>query len=417
MEKFAVLGLGYVGLPLALKLSKKYKVIGFDNDELRVNNLTKGIDDNNELKKKDLLNKKNISFTYNDKDLKNCKIFFLTIPTPINKKNNPDLFLIKKATELVAKYLKKNCIVVYESTVYPGVTEEICVPLLERISGLKLNKDFHCSYSPERINPGDKKNNINNVSKLVSSSSKKSLKKISKIYRSIIKAKIFECRSIKVAEAAKIIENTQRDLNISLMNEFTIICRKLNIDVHDVLDAASTKWNFLNFRPGLVGGHCIGVDPYYLTYKAKKIGINPKVVLAGRKVNDDMVKYFSNYFLNKLKKKIKKKSPRVLILGASFKENISDIRNSKILELGKILINKRCDVEFFDPHVKKLKNNLTIINKPKIKYYDGIIIGVKHKLFKNLGFHKIRNFAKNNNSIIFDLQNIFKDNKKNSLSI
>ena len=334
MEKFAVLGLGYVGLPLALKLSKKYKVIGFDNDELRVNNLTKGIDDNNELKKKELLNKKNISFTYNDKDLKNCKIFFLTIPTPINKKNNPDLFLIKKATELVAKYLKKNCIVVYESTVYPGVTEEICVPLLERISGLKLNKDFHCSYSPERINPGDKKNNINNVSKLVSSSSKKSLKKISKIYRSIIKAKIFECGSIKVAEAAKIIENTQRDLNISLMNEFTIICRKLNIDVHDVLDAASTKWNFLNFRPGLVGGHCIGVDPYYLAQKAQGLNYNPEIILSGRRLNDGMGKYIANEVLKiMIKKSVKILNSNILVLGTTFKENCPDLRNSKVIDI------------------------------------------------------------------------------------
>ena len=248
--------------------------------------------------------------------------------------------MIKKATKLVGKSLKKDSIVVYESTVYPGTTEEICVPLLEKYSGLKYNKDFFCSYSPERINPGDKKNNINNIVKLVSSSSNESLKKITKIYRSIIKAKVFKCSSIKVAEAAKIIENTQRDLNISLMNEFSIICRKLNINVHEVLDAATTKWNFVNFKPGLVGGHCIGVDPYYLTYKARKIGINPKVILAGRKVNDGMVNYFSNYFLKNLRFQKKIKSPKILILGATFKENISDIRNSKILEIGSVLKKK-----------------------------------------------------------------------------
>ena len=295
MEKFAVLGLGYVGLPLALSLSKKYNVIGFDNNKIRITDLNNGKDINNEFSGKEL-KKKNILFTCNDKDLKNCKIFFLTIPTPINNKNIPDLSLVKKATKLVGKYLKKNCIVVYESTVYPGTTEEICGPLLEKISNLKYNIDFFCSYSPERINPGDKVNNIDNIVKLVSSSSKNSLKRISKIYKSIIKSKVYSCSSIKVAEAAKIIENTQRDINISLMNEFSIICRKLNISVHDVLDAASTKWNFVNFKPGLVGGHCIGVDPYYLTYKAKKIGIDPKVILAGRKVNDGMANYFSNYF-------------------------------------------------------------------------------------------------------------------------
>ncbi len=415
MEKFAVLGLGYVGLPLALKLSMKYKIIGFDNNNNRVNNLRKGIDDNKEFKNKEIKNKKNILFTNNHKNLKGCKIFFLTIPTPIDKKKNPDLSLIKQATKLVSKYLKKGDIVVYESTVYPGATEEICVPILEKFSGLKYNRDFYCSYSPERINPGDKKNNINNITKLVSSSSKQSLNKISKIYRSVIKAKVFECKSLKVAEAAKIIENTQRDLNISLMNEFTIICRKLNINVNDVLEAASTKWNFLNFKPGLVGGHCIGVDPYYLTYKAKKIGINPKVVLAGRKVNDSMVKYFSNYFLKILKKENKKNSFSILILGATFKENISDIRNSKILDLGRILVNKKCKVDFFDPHVKKLKNNLKIIKKPKKKYYDGIIIGVKHKIFKDMGFSKIKSFTKSNESVIFDLQSLFKSKEINKL--
>ncbi len=416
MNKFAVIGLGYVGLPLALSLANKYKVVGFDENKLRIKTLRNGDDFNNEFKKRDL-KKKHLIFTHQKDNLKDCNIFFLTIPTPINNKNIPDLNLIRKATKLVSRYLKKNDIVVYESTVYPGTTEEICVPILEKFSNLKYNKDFFCSYSPERINPGDKKNTIDNIVKLVSSSSKKSLKKISDIYQSILKAKVFNCSSLKVAEAAKIIENTQRDLNISLMNEFSVICRKLKIDVNEVLDAASTKWNFINFRPGLVGGHCIGVDPYYLTYKAKKIGINPKVILAGRKVNDGMVNYFSNYFLRKLKNKCKKKKFKILILGATFKENISDIRNSKILEIGRILKKKRCKVYFFDPNVKKLPKNLALISKPKINYYDGIIIGVKHKKFKELGIIKIKSFANKKSHLIFDLQNLFKENILNKISI
>ena len=416
MEKFAVIGLGYVGLPLALSLSNKYNVVAFDNDKLRINTLKNGIDFNNEFKKIDL-KKKKILFTSEKNYLGNCNVFFLTIPTPINNKKIPDLTLIKKATKLVGKSLKKDSIVVYESTVYPGTTEEICVPLLEKYSGLKYNKDFFCSYSPERINPGDKKNNINNIVKLVSSSSNESLKKITKIYRSIIKAKVFKCSSIKVAEAAKIIENTQRDLNISLMNEFSIICRKLNINVHEVLDAATTKWNFVNFKPGLVGGHCIGVDPYYLTYKARKIGINPKVILAGRKVNDGMVNYFSNYFLKNLRFQKKIKSPKILILGATFKENISDIRNSKILEIGSVLKKRGCKVYFYDPHVKKLPINFQLIKRIKNNYYDGIIIGVKHKKFKDIGIKKIKKFAKGNNNLIFDLQNLFKQTISNKISI
>ena len=417
MEKFAVVGLGYVGLPLALNLSRKYKVIAFDNDRIRIKTLKNGVDFNNEFKKIDLKKKKNLLFTFNKKDLKECKIFFLTIPTPINKKKVPDLSLVVKATKLVSKFLKKGDIVVYESTVYPGTTEEVCVPLLEKYSGLKYNKDFNCSYSPERINPGDKKNTIDTIIKLVSSSSTKSLKKISSVYRSILKSKVFECSSLKVAEAAKIIENTQRDLNISLMNEFSIICRKLNVNVHEVLDAASTKWNFVNFKPGLVGGHCIGVDPYYLTYKAKKLGINPKVILAGRKVNDEMSNYFSKYFLKNLKLKNQNKNPKILILGATFKENISDIRNSKILDVGKILKKKGCKVHFFDPHIKKLPKSFQLIDHLKFNYYDAIIIGVRHKKFKDLGLRRIRKFAKKNNHLIFDLQNLFKENISNKISI
>ena len=416
MEKFAVVGLGYVGLPLALNLSKKYKVIAFDNDRIRIKTLKNGVDFNNEFKKTDL-KKKNLLFTFNKDYLKECKIFFLTIPTPINKKKVPDLSLVIKATKLVSKFLKKGDIVVYESTVYPGTTEEVCVPLLEKYSGLKYNKDFNCSYSPERINPGDKKNTIDTIIKLVSSSSTKSLKKISSVYRSILKSKVFECSSLKVAEAAKIIENTQRDLNISLMNEFSIICRKLNLNVHEVLDAASTKWNFVNFKPGLVGGHCIGVDPYYLTYKAKKLGINPKVILAGRKVNDEMSNYFSKYFLKNLKLKNQNKNPKILILGATFKENISDIRNSKILDVGKILKKKGCKVHFFDPHIKKLPKSFQLIDHLKFNYYDAIIIGVRHKKFKDLGLRRIRKFAKKNNHLIFDLQNLFKENISNKISI
>lgn len=412
-NQFAVVGLGYVGLPLALKLSKKFKVIGYDNNKKRVQSLIRGTDINNEHKNVELKRKKNLTFTSKEKELKNCDVFFITIPTPIDKNKNPDLSLLKKATKLVAKFIKKGSIIVYESTVYPGTTEEICVPLLQKISGLTYNFDFFCSYSPERINPGDKKNTIANIVKVVSGSNLKTLKKISGIYQSVLSRKVYKCDSIKVAEAAKIIENVQRDLNISLINEFQIICDKLNINIYSVLKAANTKWNFLNFKPGLVGGHCIGVDPYYLTYKAKKIGINPQVILSGRKVNDAMSNYYVKKFIKQLSQnKIKIKNSKILIMGATFKENISDIRNSKILEVGNKIKSHGAKVFYFDPHIKNLNlTNINIVTKPRMKNYDGIILGVSHDYFKKMGKKKIMMYLKNAKSVFYDVQNLFYNKK------
>lgn len=412
-NQFAVVGLGYVGLPLALKLSKKFKVIGYDNNLTRVQTLNRGLDVNNEHGRAELKKNKSLIFTSKEKELKNCEVFFITIPTPIDKNKNPDLSLLKKATKLVAKYIKKGSVVVYESTVYPGTTEEICVPLLQKISGLIYNFDFFCSYSPERINPGDKKNTITNIVKVVSGSNLKTLKKISNIYQSVLTRKVYRCESIKVAEAAKIIENVQRDLNISLINEFKIICDKLNINVYSVLKAANTKWNFLNFKPGLVGGHCIGVDPYYLTYKARKIGVNPQVILSGRKVNDTMPNYYAKKFLEQLSQnKIKVNNSKILIMGATFKENISDIRNSKILEVGSKIKSHGAKVFYFDPHIKNLNlTNINMVNELRMKTYDGIILGVSHDYFYKLGKKKIMLCLKNENSVFYDIQNLF--NSKN----
>jgi UDP-N-acetyl-D-galactosamine dehydrogenase len=405
--KICVIGLGYVGLPLAIEFGKKFKTVGYDNDFIRVKNLNKKIDSNNEVSKKDFLKSKKILFSNKIEDISESNFFIITVPTPVTKNKKPDLRIIIEATSIVAKKLKRNDIVVFESTVFPGFTEDIAVPILERFSGLSFNIDFFCGYSPERINPGDKEHTLRNITKVISGSNPKTLAIIKKVYQSILISKTFSARSIKIAEAAKVIENTQRDLNVALINELTQLFAKMNLNIYDILKAASTKWNFLKFTPGLVGGHCIGVDPYYLTHKARQIGFDPRVILAGRKINDDMSKFYIKDFLKKIKKK---KKLKILILGFTFKENCRDIRNSKVFNMVDLLVKKKHLVDMFDPLAIKVDKSYSknIILKENIKnnFYDGIIIAVAHKIFVKMGIAKIKKYGVKN-SIVYDIKNIF----------
>ena len=408
-----VIGLGYVGLPLALEFSKKFKTIAFDINRYRIKNLSRGIDKNNETNfSKYKKFKKDIKFTYNIYDLHECNYYIIAVPTPINKFKNPEMKYLIKATNLVAKILKKKDVVIYESTVYPGATENICGSMLEKLSNLKIitndlldNNGFYLGYSPERINPGDRIRTLPNISKLVSGSSPKAFMLINGIYSKIIKAGTIKVDSIQIAEAAKVIENTQRDVNIALMNEFAIIFDKLQISSSKVFNAAATKWNFLKFKPGLVGGHCIGIDPYYLSYISKKFKHDPKVILSGRYTNEYMVNYCSDKILKTLKKnKIKLKEAHCLFLGVTFKPNCSDIRNSKNIELLKSISKKINKLSLYDnlaEDFSNLKSNKISILK-KINYrqkYSMIIYAVCHSDFKVI----INKFQKNKNNLIFDL--------------
>ena len=417
-HRICVVGVGFIGLPLALEFSKKYKVIGYDNNIRRINELKDGYDansykiiKNNKFKKFSI--NRNLLFSSKVEDIKNCNIYIVTVPTPIYKNKVPNLKHLKNSSQIIGKFLKPNNIVIYESTVYPGVTEEICVPLLEKFSKLKLNRDFFCGYSPERLNVGDENKNLVNIKKIVSGSNNKSLNVITKLYSSIIKAGVVKVSSIKIAEAAKVIENTQRDINIALMNELSIIFSKMNLNTEEIFDAAATKWNFVRYKPGLVGGHCIGVDPYYLTYKSKLIGYSPKIILQGRKINDFMGTYAAYKLINKMQqKKIKIKNSKILIMGFTFKENCNDIRNTKVADLVDELKLYGCKVEIYDPLVSKYDINCnkkyTFITKPKEKIYDSIVIAVAHQIFVNKGLKKITNFAKKN-KVIFDVMSIFKN--------
>ena len=404
VNKICIIGLGYVGLPLLIEFSKYHKVIGFDTDIQRVMELRNFFDRNNEFKKSELKKIKNIEFTSDTKILDNCNIYIVTVPTPVKKNKSPDLNPLIQSSKLIGKFLKKKDIVIYESTVFPGCTEEVCVPILEKYSKLTYNKDFFCGYSPERINFGDKKYKLTNIKKVTSGSNAKISNIIDKLYSKIIKVGTYKAESIIIAEAAKVIENTQRDLNIAFINELSIIFDKLKINTSKVLKAAGSKWNFLNFKPGLVGGHCIGVDPYYLTYKSKKVGYNPKLILSGRSINDEMPKFIFNKIKNLLKKKNK-----VLFLGASFKENIPDFRNSKSLSLFK-LIKKNYQSDLVDPLIdaelffklEKLKISKKISNKK----YDVVIVAVKHDKIKDFGLKKIMDVSKKN-LILIDLFNLF----------
>jgi UDP-N-acetyl-D-glucosamine/UDP-N-acetyl-D-galactosamine dehydrogenase len=415
-SKIAIIGIGYVGLPLAIEFSKKRKVVAFDLSEKRIKDLINCYDYTFELSTAELKKTNNIKYTNSINDIKKCKIFIITVPTPIKNSKKPDLSFLENATKLVGSILKKNDIVIYESTVYPGVTEEICVPILEASSNLKYNKEFFCGYSPERINPGDKKRPLKSIRKITSGSNSRVAKEVDQLYKEIIKAGTYLAPSIKVAEAAKVIENTQRDVNIALINEFAIVFNKLNLDTHSVLDAASTKWNFLPFKPGLVGGHCIGVDPYYLAYKAKKAGHNPEMIISGRRINDRMSLYVVDRLTKAMKdRKINISNSNVLIMGLTFKENCPDTRNTKVIDIINNLRKLNINLDVCDPLADKKavssEFNLRLIDKPLKNKYDVIIIAVAHNQFKSIKFKSLQELCKQR-SIIFDLKNIFPNNKK-----
>ena len=405
-----VIGLGYVGLPLALEFSKKTKVVGFDLNKERILELIKGIDRNNEVLNNEIKNLKNLKLSYEDTGLKNCNIFIITVPTPVDNKNLPDLTFLKSACEIVGKYISKNSIFILESTVYPGCTEKFCVPILEKASNLKFNKDFYCGYSPERINPGDSKHNFKNIVKITSGSNNQTAAKIKNLYKSIFK-NIYQTNSIKTAEAAKVIENIQRDLNIALVNELSIILDKLGVDTKKVIEAAGTKWNFQKFYPGLVGGHCISVDPYYLTYVAKQNNYNPKVILAGRKINNQMKFEVVKKFLSAMKKnKVNSKKIKILVMGIAFKENVSDLRNSQALEIINIFKAKKFKVDIYDPLIQqekiKFKNKIFFLKKklPTKKIYDGILVLTPHDKIKSISSSRLIKMCKTN-FVLFDIKN------------
>ncbi len=409
--------MGYVGLPLASAFSKKFKVLGYDVDKNRISQLKAGIDITSEIKnlKK---NNKNLQFYYDIKHLKNCKIFVVTVPTPVKKNNEPDLSNLKKACKTLATVISKKSIIVFESTVYPGCTEEFCMPIIQKYSKLKYNKDFYLGYSPERINPGESKKKLENIIKITSGSTVGVSNIINNLYKKIISAGTFKASSIKIAEAAKVIENTQRDINIAFVNELSILFNKMGLDTTEVLEAAGTKWNFNKYYPGLVGGHCIGVDPYYLAYKAKKLGLKSRIILAGRKLNNEMATYVFAKIVNQLDK-IKKKyhESNILILGATFKENCGDFRNSKVFDIMKKLDEKKINYSVVDPYFSKelkinpkLKKNFSKFQHIH-KKFDIILVSVGHKYFKQLGIRKLKNKLSSKGKI-FDLKSIF--NKKNT---
>ncbi len=388
-KKIAVLGMGYVGTPLAIEFSKHFSVVGFDINRKRIEELRAGIDSSNELEPSELIQSDLLKYSHDEKDLSSVDCFIVTVPTPVDSNNKPDFNLLVKASELVGKHLKKGGIVIYESTVFPGATEEICVPALENSSGLIFNTDFFCGYSPERINPGDKNHKLVSIKKVVSGSTQEVASVIEELYLKIIEAGTHKTSSIKVAEAAKVIENSQRDINIAFINELSKIFTLLDIDTFEVLEAAETKWNFLPFRPGLVGGHCIGVDPYYLSSKAESLGYNPEIILSGRRINESMSEFvFSEVIGLMINNKIEiNSSTRVLILGLTFKENCSDTRNSKVFDLVKSFIKKGLNVDVFDPHVdtKEIESAFDIkclSNMPQEKLYSAIILAVGHDDFK-----------------------------------
>lgn len=413
--RLAIIGLGYVGLPLVVEFGKVRSVIGFDIDQNRINKLNQGIDETLEVSNKELTESRGSQFSYEPHSLKDSNVYIVTVPTPIDTFKRPDLNPLIKASETIGAHLKQGDIVVYESTVYPGCVEENCVPVLEKISGLKFNNDFFAGYSPERINPGDKEHRLINIKKVTSGSTPEVADMIDELYKSIIVAGTHKASSIKVAEAAKVIENTQRDLNIALINELAMIFNKMDIDTTEVLEAAGTKWNFLSFKPGLVGGHCIGVDPYYLTYKAEMVGHNPEMILAGRRINDSMGEYVANNLvISMIKKKINITKANILILGFTFKEDCPDIRNTRVIDIFDSLIKLDINVEIYDPYYKGgddvIHENLLFHDELPSARYDAVVIAVGHNEFKELGADGIKTLTKPN-SVIFDLKSLFKKNE------
>lgn len=405
MEKVAIIGLGYVGLPLAVAVAEKFEVIGFDINQKRIDELKKGHDRTDEVSDKELSSIRNLKFSYEENDLASANLYIVTVPTPIDANKNPDLSLVEKASILVGKYLKTGDTIVYESTVFPGCTEDICVPILEKKSGLKFNKDFHCGYSPERINPGDKDRGVKQILKVTSGSTPESADKIDSFYKSVITAGTYKASSIKVAEGAKVIENAQRDINIAFVNELSLIFNKMNINTHEVLEAAGTKWNFLPFKPGLVGGHCIGVDPYYLTHKAQSLGYTPEVILAGRRINDNMGKYVAQETVKLMcQNKTDLSKAKVLILGITFKENCPDVRNTRVVDIIDEFDQFNIETHVYDPLADKVEvkeeYDIELIRDLK-EDYSAIILAVAHSVFDDLDWRKIKGDA-----IVFDVKGI-----------
>ena len=413
--KIAIVGLGYVGLPLAVEFGKKYSTVGFDIDAARIRELRLGRDRTRESTAEELASAKKLKFTADAKRLAGCGVFIVTVPTPIDRYKRPDLAPLIGASRTIGKVLKKDSIVIYESTVYPGCTEEICVPILERVSGLRFNRDFYCGYSPERINPGDRQHRLPTIKKITSGSTPRTADFVDALYSSIVTAGTHQASSIRVAEAAKVIENTQRDVNIALINELAVIFDRLGIDTEEVLRAASTKWNFLPFRPGLVGGHCIGVDPYYLTHKAQEIGYHPEMILAGRRVNDNMGPYIAQRVIKGMTElRIMVAGAKILIMGLAFKENCPDLRNSKVIDIVRVLESFDADVAVHDPLVNadaaELEYGISLVPAPKKNSYDAIVIAVAHDQFRDIGISKIRSLGKRAH-FLFDVKYLFPANQ------
>lgn len=407
-QKLAIIGLGYVGLPLAVEFGKKRAVVGFDINKPRIAALQAGHDSTLEVSDEELAQAAQLSYTSNLDDLKNCNVFIVTVPTPIDDFKRPDLTPLIKASEAIGQVLKKGDIVIYESTVYPGATEEDCVPVLERVSGLVFNQDFYAGYSPERINPGDKEHRVTNIKKVTAGSTPEIADIVDALYNEIITVGTHKAKSIRVAEAAKVIENTQRDVNIALINELALIFNKMGIDTEAVLEAAGTKWNFLPFRPGLVGGHCIGVDPYYLTHKAQSIGYHPEIILAGRRINDSMGQYVVSQLVKAMmKKRIQVQGARVLVMGLAFKENCPDLRNTRIVDIVTELKDYGVQADVFDPWVAveeaQREYAITPITQPDAGTYDAIVLAVGHQQFKAMGAAEIRALGKPEH-ILYDLK-------------
>ena len=406
-----IIGLGYVGLPLAVEFGKHRPTIGFDIDAERIAQLRAGQDRTHEVEPEELAAAKRLTFTTDPEAIREAQVYIITVPTPIDAHKRPDLTPLIRASETVGGVLKRGDIVIYESTVYPGATEEACVPVLERVSGLTFNDGFFCGYSPERINPGDKQHRLTTIKKVTAGSTPEAAEAIDALYAGIITAGTYKAQSIRVAEAAKVIENTQRDLNIALVNELAMIFNKMQIDTEAVLQAAGTKWNFLPFRPGLVGGHCIGVDPYYLTHKAEAIGYHPHVILAGRRINDGMGAYVAMQMIKAmLKRSIAVKGARVLVLGLAFKENCPDLRNTRIVDVISALQEYGCSVDTHDPWVDRNEARrayeLRLVDTPRIGAYDGVLLAVAHRVFSDPGAERLREYGKTNH-VFFDLKSVF----------
>ena len=409
--RIGVVGLGYVGLPLAVEFGKHFDTVGFDIKKSRIDELKSGKDSTLECSPAELKSAKKLRYSSNLKDLASCRVFIVTVPTPVDRHNRPDLTPLERSSETVGKALKKGDVVIYESTVYPGCTEEVCVPILERISGLKFNKDFFAGYSPERINPGDKEHRLPSIKKVTAGSTPEVAEFVDGLYRTVVRAGTHKASSIRVAEAAKVIENTQRDVNIALINELALLFNRLGIDTEEVLLAAGSKWNFLPFRPGLVGGHCIGVDPYYLTHKAQEIGFHPEMILAGRRLNDSIANYLAGQVVKLMaSRKILAKGSKVLVLGLTFKENCPDLRNSKVADVVRELGNYGAEVDVFDPWIDPAEAEheygIRPIKRPRDGAYDAAVLAVGHKQFRDMGIANVRKACKKNH-IVYDIKYVF----------